>query len=177
MRYLLIILLLMTSCTITLPVHDVPNDIGKACPQGDLECVIDLVDSLADDYECDKFGVMTGYKPANLREMWERGDLYITELYPIWLATGVFGAAYIHPAPYGNIEYCKVWYIQDGMNNSLTHELMHCTGCNETGTMLGLEYMGSGYTDEQLEIMDDEGVKNWYDTSFYQAEDPENHDR
>ena len=176
MRYLFLALFL-ASCTPTLPMHNVPNDVGTACPQGDINCVIDLVDALTETQDCDYFGFMAGYKGASLREMWERGDLYITELSPVWLITGAFGAAYIEPSPYGGVLYCKVWYIEDGINSALTHELMHCTGCNETGTMLGLEYIGEGYTDEQLQIMQQEGVDEWYETEFYKNEDPKYHDR
>ncbi len=54
---------------------------------------------------------------------------------------------------------------------------MHCTGCGETGVLLGLGYIGSGYTDEQLEIMRREGVDYWPDTDWYKDEDPTYHDR
>lgn len=161
----------LSGCTaMDFPISGLPNDYFK-----DAESpreVMEMIDNL-EDPQCDKAGFMEGYPLADLTDMYDSDRLEITRgssvlALPAMMGLWVFGAAYVHPGKYGDIYESSIYYLDDDKNFALAHELMHAAGCMEPlGTDFGLLRWTGGYTDEQKEIIEKEGVKHWTDTSHY----------
>lgn len=129
------------------------------------DCVVNLMDTLPQGPDSDRYPWMEGVKDANLTQMQRDGKLDIAVLNPLWLATLTFGWAYMEPRPYGGMDSCIVRYLPGGNWWSLKHELSHCQGYEDHG----IPVQFGSYTPEQQAIIDNEGVSRWVDTSVYKT--------
>ena len=153
---------LLTACT-TPSVRDTSAIDAKTAQCESVDCVIELMDTLPQGPDSDRFPFMEGYPDARLAEMKRQNRLDVDMLNPLLLLLGVYGWAYIEPKPYGGIDTCKARYMP-GLNwLSLKHELAHCQGYADHGIPLQV----ADYTDEQKAVMSKEGVTHWMDTHAY----------
>lgn len=153
---------LLTACT-TPSVRDTTSidEQTKACET--VDCVIELMDTLPQGPDADRFPFMEGVPEPRLAEMKRQNRLDVDTMNPLLLLLGVYGWATIDPKPMGGISRCKARYVP-GLNwLSLKHELSHCQGYADHGIPLQM----ADYTDEQKEVMAKEGVTHWTDTHAY----------
>lgn len=129
----------------------------------DVDCVIDLMDTLPQGPDDERFRFMEGYPDPKLRTMKDSGKLTVEILNPLWLSLMVYGYANFETKLYGDMDTCDVRYLPGFNWTLLKHELAHCQGYADHG----IPIMYIGYTDAQQEIMDKEGVSRWVDTDFY----------
>jgi hypothetical protein len=166
MRYMLSILLavMLGGCTVMQP-RLIPMDFASECKS--IECVVDAVDTLRDkgEYGGTRYLFMEGYQDTYLRGMLEDNRLDIEEINPLWVPLGVLGYATMYPGKYGEMWRCTVRYMPMG-NYFLVHELLHCQGYKDRGYMNPLWFMDT-YSEEQMRIMESEGVSSWIQTEFY----------
>ena len=133
----------------------------KACET--VDCVIELMDTLPQGSDSDRFAFCEGYPDARLAEMKRQNRLDVAMMNPLLLGVGFYGWSYLEPKKYGGIDSCIVRYVPGFNWMSLKHELSHCQGYADHGIPLQV----ADYTDEQKEVMAKEGVTRWTDTHVY----------
>lgn len=154
----------LSACTTPI-VRDTRAIDARVAQCASVDCVIELMDTLPQGPDADRYPWMEGVPDAKLARMRAAGQLDVDVLNPLWLATLTFGWAYMEPLPYGGMQSCTVRYLPGGDWWSLVHELAHCQGYADHGIPL----MVSTYTPEQQAIIDQEGVSRWVETSIYQT--------
>lgn len=128
-------------------------------------CVIDLMDTLPQGLDSDRYPFMEGYPDWNLRQAKDSGKLTVGLMNPLLLGLGVYGWAYLEELPLGGLDTCDVHYVPGFNWLSLKHELSHCQGYADHGIPLEV----GRYTPDQQAIMDKEGVSRWVDTTAYKT--------
>jgi hypothetical protein len=167
MRYqILLLCLLLPACSVLQP-RNVPLDIAAHCET--VDCVIDKVDSIANNpqYGGSRWTFMEGYKDTNLKSMYNSGRLTINTVNPIVaILFGVYGYTSFERGLYGEMYSCEVNYCPGFNWLVLVHELTHCQGYQDYGSLAA--YLGPiGYTEEQQKIIKEEDVDLWVNTTFY----------
>lgn len=155
---------LLTACT-TPSVRDTSAIDAKTAQCESVDCVIELMDTLPQGPDSDRFPFMAGYPDARLAEMKRQNKLDVDSMNPLLLLLGVYGWATIDPKPLGGIAHCKARYMPGFNWLSLKHELSHCQGYADHGIPIEI----ATYTPEQQEIMDREHVSKWTDTKYYRG--------
>ena len=163
-RFSPILLALLAACTTPI-VRDTSAIDHKTAQCESVDCVIELMDTLPQGPQSDRYPFMDGVADTNLAALQRSGGLDVAVMNPALILLGFYGWAYIEPKKHGGVDYCTVRYLP-GLNwLSLKHELSHCQGYADHGIPLQV----ADYTDEQKEIMWREGVKRWVDTSVYRS--------
>lgn len=162
-----------------MPMPDADISVVAECET--VDCVVDYVDTITEDQRlCYEPKWMDGYRMPSLRWLLDNGRLNIKTI-PDWkkiqliLLFGKQGNAIISPGVYGDFHSATVEYMTGGnWQTVLAHELMHVAGpCADSWWLQRLFQKGFlDYTNKQREIMLEEVVDSWTDTSFYQNEDP-----
>ena len=135
----------------------------KSCET--VDCVIELMDTLPQGSDSDRFAFCEGYPDTRLASLKYSGKLDVEIMNPLLLGVGFYGWAYLEPKPYGGIDSCIVRYVPGFNWMSLKHELSHCQGYADHGIPIQI----ADYTDEQKAIMEREGVSRWTSTSVYRS--------
>jgi len=165
MKFLVIVpIIFLISCT-TPNVRDTSLIDQQSQNCETVDCVIDLMDTLPQGPDKDRFPFMEGFRDPNLKNLKDAGKLTVEIMNPLFLSLLVFGYANFESYPYGGMNTCDVRYVP-GLNwTILKHELSHCQGYADNGIPL----MPVGYTDKQIEIMKKENVSKWIDTQFHKS--------
>jgi hypothetical protein len=171
MRLPIVLLLLLSGCTMGLPMQNFDEALYKDCQS--VECVMDAIDQAPESMkECKEPLWMEGYKMWPLRDLYAEGHLELVEWHPlvsIPAALGFWphGAVRIYKGTYGDLYKAIVYYTKDPENHVLAHELMHVAGpCPDVGPF-GLGGSFWDYAKEQKKIMEEEGVSSWTQTKYY----------
>lgn len=161
----------LSSCTVLDPMHT------QLSAEFDLESmtemeVLHLVNN--EPGYCNRFDFMEGYVQPDLVELYKAGRLTMHQMNPLWVASGLFGWADPRPGMYGDIHSCEAHYTNKA---ALAHELQHCMGCTDRPDLFDpmMYAYRQTYTPEQMEIMMQEKVTRWIDTSYYKNEDATYH--
>lgn len=155
---------LLTACT-TPSVRDTSAIDAKTANCETVDCVIELMDTLPQGPDSDRFPFMEGVSDPRLADLKKQNRLDVDTLNPLLLLLGIYGMATVDPKPMGGISRCKARYMP-GLNwISLKHELAHCQGYADHGIPIEV----ATYTPEQQEIMARERVNKWTDTKYYRG--------
>ena len=163
-RFSPILLVLLTACTTPI-VRDTTSIDTKTAQCESVDCVIELMDTLPQGPQSDRYPFMEGQPDTNLADLKRSGGLDVDIMNPILLLAGFYDWAYLEQKKYGGIYSCEVRYLPGGNWISLKHALSHCQGYADHGIPIQI----ADYTDEQKEIMEREGVSRWTETEFFRA--------
>lgn len=161
---LMLIAPLLTACTTPI-VRDTSSIDAKTAQCETVDCVIELMDTLPQGPDSERFAFCEGYPDAKLAEMKKQHRLDVDTMNPLLLLLGVYGWAYVEPKPLGGIGTCKARYVPGFNWMSLKHELSHCQGYADHGIPVQV----AEYTDEQKAIMAKEHASKWTDTRYYRG--------
>jgi len=167
----------MAGCTVMPPAS---LDISS-CKWGDVECIGQKYDEqrFSEEFQesCIPWKPMEGYEPPSYTELKQRGLIDVDTMIGIPVistAVGVplLGYNTVWFGETGDILKSKMRYMAGLPNSMIAHEITHLY-CRDKG-LLG--WMGKApYTPKQMEIMKNEGVDRWTDTSYYKKEDSSYH--
>ena len=159
---LAVLILYLTGCTTPI-VRDTSSIDAQTAKCISTGRVIDLMDTLPQGPDSDRYPFFEGYPDWNLRQAKDSGKLTVSLMNPLLLALGVYGWAYLEELPLGGLDTCDVHYVPGFNWLSLKHELSHCQGYADHG----IPIQTADYTDQQKAIMAKEKVTRWTDTSVY----------
>ena len=158
----LVALCLLAGCTTPI-LRDTSliDEQSKKCEN--VDCVIDLMDTLPQGPDDERFRFMEGFPDPKLRTMKDSGKLTVEPINPLFLTLMVYGYANFESHPYGGMDTCDARYLPGFNWTLLKHELAHC----QVYADKGIPIMYIGYSDPQKAIMEKEGVSKWTDTQFH----------